>query len=177
MRADLIRLKRTHRVLLYGVLALLFLSGVGWALLNYFADPSADQVTAAKSLVMKVHGAAAMAILVLIGMLLTSHVQFAWRARRNRLNGSIFLAVFAVLTLTGYALYYAGSETLRSCASWIHLAVGLALPLFLLVHVLLGKRTRSAARHANAASKTQAKTRAELQRPTRELQAGLAKRI
>ena len=40
---------------------------------------------------MKIHGAAAMAILVLVGMLLTGHVRFAWRARRNRGNGSLFL--------------------------------------------------------------------------------------
>lgn len=177
MRPDLIRLKPAHRVLLYLVLALLFLSGVGWALLNYFADASAGPEAAAKSLAMKVHGAAAMAILVLIGMLLTSHVQRAWRARRNRLNGSILLGVFAVLTLTGYGLYYAGGETLRSCASWIHLAVGLALPVLLLVHVLVGKKTRTTARRANAAPKKQAKMRGELRRPTRELQAGFARGI
>jgi MFS family permease len=177
MRPDLVRLKRAHRVLLYAVLALLFASGVGWVLVNYFFHAPEGPGAVAKSLAMKVHGAAAMAILMLIGMLLTSHVQFAWRARRNRLNGSIFLGVFAVLTLTGYALYYAGSETLRSWASWIHLAMGLALPVFLLVHILLGKTTRTTARRANAASKTRVKMPEELRRPTRELQAGLARRI
>ena|SRR5437773_11656383 len=93
---------------------------------------------------MKIHGAVAIAILVLIGMLLTGHVRFAWRARRNRGNGSLFLSVFAVLTVTGYGLYYAGGERLRAWASWIHLAVGLALPLLLILHVWLGKRTRPA---------------------------------
>jgi hypothetical protein len=91
---------------------------------------------------MKIHGAAAMAILVLIGMLLSGHVRFAWRARRNRANGSVFLSAFAVLTITGYGLYYAGSEKLRAWTSWIHLAVGLALPILLLIHILLGRRTR-----------------------------------
>ena len=91
---------------------------------------------------MKIHGAAAMAILIVIGMLLTGHVRFAWRARRNRGNGSLFLSVFAVLTITGYGLYYAGGESLRAWTSWIHLAVGLALPFLLMLHVWLGKRTR-----------------------------------
>lgn len=91
---------------------------------------------------MKIHGAAAMGILVLIGMLLSAHVRFAWRARRNRTNGSVFLSAFAVLTITGYGLYYAGGERLRAWTSWIHLAVGLALPILLLVHILLGRRTR-----------------------------------
>lgn len=89
---------------------------------------------------MKIHGAAAMAILVLIGMLLTAHVRVAWRARRNRGNGSLLLSALAVLTITGYGLYYAGGESLRAWTGWIHLAVGLALPLILVLHVLLGKK-------------------------------------
>ena len=94
---------------------------------------------------MKTHGAAAMAILVLVGMLLTGHVRFAWRARRNRGNGALFLGTFGILTVTGYGLYYAGGERLRAWTSWIHLALGLALPLLLILHIWLGKRTRPAA--------------------------------
>src|SRR5205823_14753331 len=97
-----------------------------------------------KAWAMKVHGAGAMAILVLIGMLLSAHVRFAWRARRNRGNGSLFLGAFGILTVTGYGLYYAGGESLRAWTSWIHLAVGLALPLLLIFHIWLGKRTRPA---------------------------------
>ncbi|PYI70489.1 MAG: hypothetical protein DMF08_11305 [Verrucomicrobia bacterium] len=84
----------------------------------------------AKAWAMKIHAAAAVAILVLVGMLLTGHVRFAWRARRNRGNGS---------------LYYAGGESLRAWTSWIHLAVGLALRVLLLLHIWLGKRTRPTA--------------------------------
>lgn len=140
-RPDWIRLKRSQRYFLYAVLALLFLSGVAWAYWNYLRSPG-DFETSAKSWAMKIHGAAAMAILVLIGMLLSGHVRFAWRARRNRANGSIFLSAFAVLTITGYGLYYAGGESLRAWTSWIHLAVGLALPILLLIHIFLGRRTR-----------------------------------
>jgi cbb3-type cytochrome oxidase subunit 3 len=140
-RPDWIRLKRSQRYFLYAVLALLFLSGVAWAYWNYLRSPG-DFETSAKSWAMKIHGAAAMAILVVIGMLLSGHVRFAWRARRNRANGSIFLSAFAVLTITGYGLYYAGGESLRAWTSWIHLAVGLALPILLLIHIFLGRRTR-----------------------------------
>jgi cytochrome bd-type quinol oxidase subunit 2 len=139
-RPDSIRLKRLQKYFLYAVLTLLFLSGVAWAYWNYLRSPG-DFETSAKAWTMKIHGAAAMAILVLVGMLLTSHVRFAWRARRNRANGSIFLSAFAVLTITGYGLYYAGGERLRAWTSWIHLAVGLALPILLLIHIFLGRRT------------------------------------
>jgi magnesium-transporting ATPase (P-type) len=142
MRPDSVRLKRFHRYLLYFVLALLFLSGIGWAWFNYFATLPNKWQSSSKSFAMKIHGAAAMAILVLIGTLLNGHVRYAWRAKRNRINGAFFIAVFAVLTLTGYGLYYAGGETLRAWTSWIHLWTGLVFPIFLIVHVLLGKKTR-----------------------------------
>jgi hypothetical protein len=136
-------LKRLQKYLLYAVLALLFLSGVAWTYWNYLRLPG-DFETSAKAWAMKIHGAAAMAVLVLIGMILSAHVRFAWRARRNRANGSVFLSAFAVLIITGYGLYYAGGERLRAWTSWIHLAVGLALPILLLIHILLGRGTRPA---------------------------------
>ena len=147
-RPDSIRLKRFHRYFLYAVLALLFFSGVAWAWFNYFL--TAEDVAAAKAWAMKIHGAAAMATLVLIGTILTAHVRFAWRAKRNRGNGVLFLSTFGILTVTGYGLYYAGGERLRAWTSWIHLGVGLVVPILLVVHILLGKRTRGLSR----ASKT-----------------------
>ncbi len=141
-RPDSIRLKRLQRIFLYAVFALLFVSGAGWAYWNYVTASAGDFETSAKAWAMKIHGAAAMAILVLIGMLLSAHVRFAWRAGRNRANGLVFLSAFAVLIITGYGLYYAGGERLRAWTSWIHLAVGLALPILLLMHIFLGKRTR-----------------------------------
>jgi cation transport ATPase len=145
-RPDSIRLKHLQRYFLYAVVALLFLSGVAWTYWNYLAVSPGDFETSAKTWAMKIHGAAAMAILVLIGMLLSGHVRFAWRASRNRANGSVFLSAFAVLTITGYGLYYAGGERLRAWTSWIHLAVGLALPILLLIHIFLGRRTRPSGR-------------------------------
>jgi hypothetical protein len=141
-RPDRIRLRRLQRYSLYAVLALVFLSGVAWAYWNYLAASPGDFEMTAKAWAMKIHGAAAMAVLVLVGMLLNEHVRLAWRARRNRANGSVFLSAFAFLTITGYGLYYAGGETLRAWISWVHLAIGLVLPILLLIHIFLGRRTR-----------------------------------
>ena len=60
------------------------------------------------------------------------------------------LATNAVLVMTAFGLYYAGSEILRRWTSDIHIAVGLGFPLLLLLHVILGKRSRSAARQEAA---------------------------
>lgn len=141
-RPDRIRLRRLQRYFLYAVLALVFLSGVAWAYWNYLAASPGDFEMSAKAWAMKIHGAAAMAVLILVGMLLNEHVRLAWRAGRNRANGSVFLSAFAFLTITGYGLYYAGGERLRAWTSWVHLAIGLLLPILLLIHILLGRRTR-----------------------------------
>src|SRR5438067_13696823 len=111
-RPDSIRLKPLQRYFLYAVVALLFFSGVAWAYWNYLAVSPGDVETSAKTWAMKLHGAAAMAILVLIGMLLTGHVRFAWRGGRNRLNGSVFVRWFAVLTIRCYGLCYGGGGRL-----------------------------------------------------------------
>ena len=141
-RLDSIRLKRLHRYLLYAVLTLLVLSGVIWAYFNYVTSLPEEFAATLKSWSLKVHGAAAMAILVLIGTVLTTHVKFAWRAGRNRFNGIVLLSIFAFLAVTGYGLYYAGGERLRAWTSWIHLAIGLALPIFVVLHILVGRLTR-----------------------------------
>ena len=143
-RPDRIRLRRLQRYFLYAVLSLVFLSGVAWAYWNYLAGSPGEFEMSAKAWAMKIHGAAAMAVLILLGMLLNEHVRLAWRARRNRANGSVFLSAFVFLTVTGYGLYYAGGERLRAWTSWIHLAIGLILPILLLIHILLGRRTRPA---------------------------------
>src|SRR5262245_42575168 len=144
-RPDPIRLKRFQRYFLYAVFALLFLSGTVWAYWNYLVFEPRDFELSGKAWAIKIHGGAAMTILVLVGMLLAGHVRSAWRARRNRGNGSVFLGAFGLLAVTGYGLYYAGGEKLRAWTSWIHLAVGLALPLLLILHIWLGKQTRPAA--------------------------------
>jgi len=135
-------LKRAHRWCLYVVLALLFFTGAAWADWNYLVARPGDFEAVAKTWAMKIHGAATMAILVLIGTLITGHVQFAWRARRNRGNGAFLLGIFGVLTITGYGLYYAGDDQLRAWTSWIHLGVGLSIPFLIALHLILGKRTR-----------------------------------
>lgn len=142
--SESIQLNRAHRYCLYLVLALLFLSGAAWACWNYLVAHSGDFEANAKSWAMKIHGAAAMAILVLIGTLLTGHIKLAWRARRNRANGALLLIIFGILTITGYGLYYAGGEALRVWASWIHLGLGLSIPPLIVLHLVLGRRTRPA---------------------------------
>src|SRR2546423_14019892 len=97
-RPDSIRLKRSQKYSLYAVLALLFLSGVAWAYWNYLWS-TGDFETSGEVWAMKIHGAAAMGVFVLVGMLLSVHVRVSWRARPDRANRSGFLGAFGGFSL------------------------------------------------------------------------------
>ena len=83
-----------------------------------------------------------MGFLVALGATFTLHVREGWRRRLNRGSGAVVLTVAGVLILTAFGLYYFGSDALRSWTSVLHIIIGLALPLLLAVHVVLGRRAR-----------------------------------
>lgn len=143
MRRNSVKLSGRHKFWLYAATLLLYATGAVWGWLHYLAQRADDfgSPSAAEPWMMKLHGAGAMALLVVLGTLLPSHVRFAWHARRNRPNGIALLLFFAFLIASGYGLYYFGSEQLRTWTSWSHLAVGLALPAMIVLHIWRGRRS------------------------------------
>jgi len=93
----------------------------------------------AQAWLLRIHGAAAFASLIVLGALLPVHVKRAWRAVKNRRSGAVLLAFVATQVVTGYALYYA-DEGLRTLAGQIHFALGLTLPALLVIHIVIGRR-------------------------------------
>ena len=146
MERNGIRLSRQHEWSVYTIVALVFISGAAWAWLHHFARRAGEfgeSAHPAELWMQRLHGACAMLALIVLGTLLVFHIPLAWRAQRNRRTGSTLLALFAFLIGTGYALYYSGSDLLREWMSWSHLWVGIALPLFIALHVWRGKRASS----------------------------------
>ena len=141
MRRNSAKLSVPHKVWVYSVTLLVYLTGVAWAWLHYLAHEPEDLVHPAEPWMLKLHGAGAMLILVILGTLLPGHIRFAWHARRNRPNGIALAAFLVFLVLTGYGLYYLGDERLRSWTSWSHLAVGVALPAMIILHIWSGRRS------------------------------------
>jgi hypothetical protein len=135
------RLALSLRLWLYASAALLWASGAAWLFARYFPRArSLPSDLAATS--MKVHGGAAMLLLILAGMTVALHVPAAWRERRNRISGIVMASAASALALTGYLLYYAGSESARALASLGHWLPGLALPVVGLWHALAARRAR-----------------------------------
>lgn len=145
---------------------LLATTGAGWALLHYLWEPLGVDERAAISMsatLLQVHGAAAMASLVLLGSLLAGHVGDGWRASRNKASGVGALALTGVLAVTGYFLYYAGGEDARAAASAVHLGAGLLLPAIVLWHAL--RLIRARRRHASLSRAVHERRSARAGRP------------
>lgn len=135
------RLRRSF----YAIFGLLFVTGAVWLALDRWGLRETEfgvEAHPAQPWILRLHGAAAMAGLVVLGVLLPLHVRRGWKADRNRTNGVILLVFCGVLVASGYLLYYAGSDRLRHGSAVLHDVAGLALPLLILAHVLLGRRTR-----------------------------------
>ena len=140
------RLGNTHRRALYAMFVLLLVSGLLWLGFHYFVSLKTDFGDTHHPLEawwLKLHGLAAMLALIGFGSLMPGHIRNAWQHRKNRGSGGSMVAVMAVLTLTGYFLYYAGGEEIRQFTSVTHWVVGLALIPLLILHIVLGRRSRN----------------------------------
>lgn len=152
------RLARWHEWLIYASIALLTVSGLAWLLLDRFGQVDGDfgpEPHPALPWLLMVHGLAAYAFLVIAAALFPLHVRFGWIKRRNRWSGATLLTVSFVLAATGLALYYATAEGLRAATSFAHWAVGICMPLALIIHVIRGKASRAERRRqlANGVTK------------------------
>lgn len=152
-----LRFPRRAKWLLYAVALTSMVSGIGWYVLNRWFQVVDEfdivQKHPWQTTLLKVHGASAFLVLIGFGYLLASHIHVGWRSRRNRVFGILLVADVTVQILSGYGLYYAGVDWRENIAS-LHFYSGLALPVLLIAHVLLGHRQRRVqdARRLGAAS-------------------------
>ncbi len=120
------RLPFLQRLMLYAAFLLLVVSGIAWEALT--PGPAA-------AILMKIHGGVAMLALVLLGMLVVQHIPAGWTSLKNRRSGSLLIGSLSWLAVSGYLLYYAGGEALRTFASRSHLWVGLAACAVVALHI------------------------------------------
>ena len=137
-------LSRLHRIVLHGAFAVLFVSGVAWAVLSgeltwpgYRGELERAEIV---PWLLDIHGAAAIAALLVLGSLVPQHIKWAWKGQLNRLTGSLMIGTQTLLVGTGYGLYYAGDDMMRTLSQTLHLALGLAFPLLILGHIVNAAR-------------------------------------
>jgi len=91
------------------------------------------------------HAAFAMAGVWLLGVLASLHLPVAWRTRRRRWSGGLLVGAALSLVVSGYLLYYAGSDDVRTVVAVLHWSVGLATPLAYAAHRAVRRRLRRVA--------------------------------
>ena len=135
----------TIRRLLYVSVLALIVTGVLYAIPRYadlYGDLDLTPVVA-PSLLMKVHGAFALWVTLLLGIIWQAHVRLRMRRPFNRRVGFTLAAILVLLTVSGYLLYYVGDRELREVTSLAHTALGAAVLVVIVWHVKAAKIIQS----------------------------------
>jgi len=132
-------LSRRRRWALYIIGSGIWLTGGVWLLFHYFLVKQGEfgpTTNPFEPWWLKLHGAFAFAGVWLFGLLWGIHIAKLWPGKRKRWSGGILTAVFFVLILSGYLLYYVGDDRIRPLISAVHWGIGLACPIFFVWHRL-----------------------------------------
>ena len=122
------RLSPRHERWVLATSSVLALSGIAWLLSHYFlAEPNefGPPRHPLERWWLGLHGGAAMAFLIVFGSVIPVHAPRARRARLNHRSGLTVVGIVALLVLTGFGLYYVGSEALRPWLSLGHWLIGI----------------------------------------------------
>jgi hypothetical protein len=130
---------RSRRWALYIIGVGVWSSGGLWLLFrHFFVEPGefGPKIHPLEPWWLKLHGAFGFAAVWILGFLWSVHVSRAWHGVRRRWSGGVMIGVFSWLILSGYLLYYIGTEDVRSVVSVLHWGIGLASPICLGFHRL-----------------------------------------
>jgi len=109
-----LRLEPSYRWTVYAVVVALFVTGAAWLIADALKEcPDSDAWQEIGANLLMIHGAAAMAMLMVLGALFPLHVRRGWRARKNRVSGGAMMILNGLLIVTAFGLYYAGSDLVR----------------------------------------------------------------
>lgn len=139
-------LTRRQKVAIYGVCAALWGSGASWLVFHFFLQrpgPFGPAPNPGERWLIALHGASAFAALWMGGWMWRAHVTPWWHMQKRRNSGNVLIGFGAALILSGYLLYYANDDALRSYTSTTHWLLGLAFAIPLLVHGVRSARHRS----------------------------------
>lgn len=116
---------------------LLWLTGLGWLGFHYFGRVEGEfgpEINPLEIWMLRLHGLLVIPAYLGLGSLLVAHIPLGWKDRSQRPAAIVLLGVFALLIVSGYALYYTGSVALREATSLFHWIAGLAAPLAFVWH-------------------------------------------
>ncbi len=150
MRLIELRLRTALRRVLYTVLATSWATGIAFYTLRRWFQIEGDfglETHHWQQPILQMHGAAAFAMLMLIGAMLANHVPAGWRSGRSRVHGVVLACSMSVMAISAWCLYYLGVEDIRTWIANVHLLIGLTMPIQIGVHIWIGRRFSGRAKH------------------------------
>lgn len=86
------------------------------------------------------HATLSFLMMGIIGALWSIHMQAGWKRRRNHQTGLSLLIFMMLLGISAIGIYYLGDEQASMYSSVAHMLMGIIVPLFLLTHIVIGRR-------------------------------------
>jgi hypothetical protein len=143
-------MSRRQRFAVYTVFGVLWLSGGWWLLLDQFFTRPGEfgrMPHPWEPAILLIHGVVAIFSMYVLGWVTARHVLRWWPAKLRRLSGGLLAALFAVLTLSGFALFFVSDDRLLRLSAASHDVLGIAITAFAIQHWFFARRRdiRSAA--------------------------------
>jgi hypothetical protein len=114
-----------------------WLTGCLWLVLHLLFETPDEFGNARHPLeptVLWIHGVLSIAIAYLFGWILARHASEAWRQHKRRVSGGLLTAVLAVLSISGFALFFLTDSDWQAQSARLHEIFGVAFTLFGLEH-------------------------------------------
>jgi len=85
-----------------------------------------------------VHVFAAPVFFFYVGSVWWTHVSKNWRIRKRRVSGGVLVGVAALMGISGYALYFLGSEVWLGFTRLLHAVAGAVCAVLYVTHAAMG---------------------------------------
>lgn len=139
-----------RRLAIYLVFGTLWFSGCAWLVLDEFFETKGQFGVMPhpwEPTILLAHGIVAILAMYLLGWVTARHVLRWWTGRLRRLSGGVLATLFALLSISGFALFFVSDDRWQRLAAVTHDALGIAVTVFALQHWIFARRRdmRSAA--------------------------------
>ncbi len=139
------RIPLNYRTILFTVLAISWISGIVFYIFNNWVTIEGDfgpEKHPWQFPTLMIHAAMAFILMIMVGGILMNHIPTSWRTKRLRKIGLTLVTLFTIQVVTAYLLYYLANEEIRLIVSYIHLINGACFPIVLIIHIVLGVKSR-----------------------------------
>jgi uncharacterized membrane protein len=137
------RMPRRARLAVYAMFGMLWFSGCVWLVLDQYFEsrgPFGRTPHPWEPTILLVHGVLAVLSMYFLGWISARHVRRWWPGRKRRLSGGILAASFALLALTGFALFFVSDDAWLHVAAAAHDVVGVGITVFAIQHWFFARR-------------------------------------